>query len=223
MATECYYAIDGVQYGPVSSQELKRLADSKRILPEHLVWRSGLKNWIKAENVNGLFTICIDASELLPRIPPRREKAIQIKLEAEGKDHKGLSASLLKQPKELPIKNLANPNNESISYNNTQPTLAPTASTKTRRFILAIAYCVVGGFLLLFLANGIGSPIFARAGIKAVSMLLVFGVFVCVRFLLKYVWKKFWVSRRAATAKPLAYQNLIQSNTTSAGANPPSQ
>ena len=33
MATEWYYAVDGVQYGPASAQELKLLADSKKLLP----------------------------------------------------------------------------------------------------------------------------------------------------------------------------------------------
>lgn len=52
---EWYYARDNVQMGPVSSVELKRLASTGELGPEHLVWREGMTDWSLARNVRGLF------------------------------------------------------------------------------------------------------------------------------------------------------------------------
>jgi len=52
---EWYYARENNQMGPVSSVELKRLADVGELLPEDLVWREGMTEWSVARNVRGLF------------------------------------------------------------------------------------------------------------------------------------------------------------------------
>lgn len=143
MATEWYYAIDGVQYGPVSAQGLKSLADSKKLLPAHLLWKNGLKTWVNAQNVNGLFTICVDAVSLLPQIPPLREKVILIKLEDEGKNDKNLSASLPKIAKKLSIEVSPNPPNADISYQKIKPAQTPAKSSKISHFFSSAIYCVV--------------------------------------------------------------------------------
>ena len=59
MASEWYYSIGGTQYGPVSSSELKRLAASEELQPDDMVWKEGLKAWVKANAVKSLFTATI--------------------------------------------------------------------------------------------------------------------------------------------------------------------
>jgi hypothetical protein len=55
MADEWYYTNQGQQAGPVSSAELKQLAETQRLQPTDLVWREGLPNWIPARSAKGLF------------------------------------------------------------------------------------------------------------------------------------------------------------------------
>ena len=43
--------------GPVSAQELKNLARSKRLSRNDLVWKEGMKEWVKAHNLKGLFEV----------------------------------------------------------------------------------------------------------------------------------------------------------------------
>jgi hypothetical protein len=197
MSTQWYYAADGVQYGPVSSQELKRLADSKILLPGHLLWKNDFKNWVNAGNVNGLFTIRVNLSPLMPQIPPLRGKAIQIKLEAEGKNDKDLSASLPEQPKKLSLDIFSNPVIGDIPNKkcpSTPPSTPATGGSKTIRFILAAVYYVVGGFLLLFIIHYIALMISPR-GLKQGGFLVQMAVNLGIPFFLKYIRKKYWLSR----------------------------
>jgi hypothetical protein len=50
-----YYARENKQMGPVSPQELKRLATAGELRPEDLVWKEGMTEWSPAGNVKGLF------------------------------------------------------------------------------------------------------------------------------------------------------------------------
>ena len=50
-----YYACDGEQTGPVSAAELRQAADAGRITPDDLVWQEGMREWIPARKVKGLF------------------------------------------------------------------------------------------------------------------------------------------------------------------------
>ncbi|NLE38873.1 MAG: DUF4339 domain-containing protein [Pirellulaceae bacterium] len=52
---EWYYAHDERQFGPVSTAELKRLADRGDLTPGDLVWRQGIPDWVEASQVKGLF------------------------------------------------------------------------------------------------------------------------------------------------------------------------
>lgn len=54
-AIDWYYAHAGEQFGPYSAADIKRLADSGKLLPEDLVWREGMEEWIAARKVKGLF------------------------------------------------------------------------------------------------------------------------------------------------------------------------
>lgn len=54
-AIEWYYARGGEQFGPYSAADIKRLADAGKILPDDLVWRDGMDEWIAARKVKGIF------------------------------------------------------------------------------------------------------------------------------------------------------------------------
>lgn len=67
MATQWYYAIDGQQAGPVSSKELKALADDGELKGGDLVWKEGMPDWLPASQVQGLIA--------QPAPPPAPETA----------------------------------------------------------------------------------------------------------------------------------------------------
>lgn len=50
-----YYAHGEQQLGPVSSTELKRLAEAAELASDDLVWREGMDDWAPAQRVKGLF------------------------------------------------------------------------------------------------------------------------------------------------------------------------
>ena len=49
------YKRDGQEFGPITPDDLKLLADSKRLLPTDLVCKNGTDRWIPARSVRGLF------------------------------------------------------------------------------------------------------------------------------------------------------------------------
>jgi len=55
MASQWYYQKDGQRNGPISSAQLKQLADSGTLHPADIVWKEGLQQWVKASKVSGLF------------------------------------------------------------------------------------------------------------------------------------------------------------------------
>ena len=57
-----YYSKNGQQHGPVSSKQLKDLAASGELQPTNLVWKEGMKQWVAAGSVKGLF--------VTPEVPP---------------------------------------------------------------------------------------------------------------------------------------------------------
>lgn len=70
MAEAWYYSAGGAKQGPIDTAELKRLAGTGTIKPETLIWKSGLKEWVKAEKVQGLFALPADESPPLPPTLP---------------------------------------------------------------------------------------------------------------------------------------------------------
>ncbi len=52
---EWYYAKGKRRLGPVTSIELKQLADQEFLSPDDLIWREGMDDWLAADNVRGLF------------------------------------------------------------------------------------------------------------------------------------------------------------------------
>jgi hypothetical protein len=55
MGDEWYYAKNGQQMGPVSTEVLTRMATSGQVQPTDLVWREGMPNWAPARTVRALF------------------------------------------------------------------------------------------------------------------------------------------------------------------------
>ncbi|RMG00144.1 MAG: DUF4339 domain-containing protein, partial [Planctomycetota bacterium] len=52
---EWYYAKNNERFGPVTSAELKQLAEANQLGPDDLVWREGMSDWVPARRVKGLF------------------------------------------------------------------------------------------------------------------------------------------------------------------------
>ncbi|MHC4796503.1 MAG: DUF4339 domain-containing protein, partial [Planctomycetota bacterium] len=52
---EWYYHKNNQQMGPISSQELKQLAQTGELKPTDLVWKEGMDNWAPAQQVHTLF------------------------------------------------------------------------------------------------------------------------------------------------------------------------
>lgn len=55
MSQEWYYSVDGGRQGPVSSAELKKLADARKVGESDLVWKDGMADWVQAKSIKGLF------------------------------------------------------------------------------------------------------------------------------------------------------------------------
>lgn len=55
MADLWHYAKNGQQMDPVSSGQLKQLAQNGSLSPDDLVWKPGMANWVPASKVAGLF------------------------------------------------------------------------------------------------------------------------------------------------------------------------
>jgi hypothetical protein len=81
MASQWYYMDQGQRRGPLSSVQLKELADSGRLQPTDLLWKEGLAKWEAAGNVKGLFATATPpplplqppaahTSDLPPPLPP---------------------------------------------------------------------------------------------------------------------------------------------------------
>lgn len=70
MEAKWYYADGGQKVGPLTQEQLAELAASGVITPDHLIWRTGTTEWVKAGTVEGL---CprdrVQAAELPPPLP----------------------------------------------------------------------------------------------------------------------------------------------------------
>jgi uncharacterized protein DUF4339 len=57
MSQRWYYARGKSKHGPVSAKELKQLAESGKLQPTDLVWRTDMPDWRKASTIKGLFPV----------------------------------------------------------------------------------------------------------------------------------------------------------------------
>jgi hypothetical protein len=55
MSIEWYFMKDGMKHGPISSKQLKQLADSGKIQPTDLIWKQGFSDWRPAAVLTVLF------------------------------------------------------------------------------------------------------------------------------------------------------------------------
>jgi hypothetical protein len=64
MASEWFYTVKGEKHGPVSSQELRRLAQEGTLSRTDLLWKEGMKDWRPASEAQKLFegVSTVDAS-----------------------------------------------------------------------------------------------------------------------------------------------------------------
>lgn len=53
--TKWFYAKLGKQFGPITAEELKELANQGKIIPSDFVWKTGLKQWVRSEQIKGLY------------------------------------------------------------------------------------------------------------------------------------------------------------------------
>ena len=62
---EWFYAQEGRQFGPITPEELRRMAEEGELATTDLVWREGLPEWVPAIRVRGLFDTVrsVDAEE----------------------------------------------------------------------------------------------------------------------------------------------------------------
>jgi hypothetical protein len=65
MADIWFYAQNGQQTGPVSTEQLEQLAHSGRLRHTDLVWKEGLPQWVQAKSVTGLFPHRPDSAGLI--------------------------------------------------------------------------------------------------------------------------------------------------------------
>lgn len=56
MASTWHCNVNGLTQGPVSSQQLKALADQGKLNPTDTVWKEGMKEWVPAAQIKGLFS-----------------------------------------------------------------------------------------------------------------------------------------------------------------------
>ena len=59
-----YYSREDEKRGPVTSSEMYRLADKRKLLPDDLVWCDGMEKWVPARTIRGLFPEDDDAGLL---------------------------------------------------------------------------------------------------------------------------------------------------------------
>jgi hypothetical protein len=57
MSEQWYYSRGDTTVGPVSALDLKHLASSGQLAPTDLVWKEGMRDWLPAEQLKGLFDV----------------------------------------------------------------------------------------------------------------------------------------------------------------------
>lgn len=65
--SEWHYSINGQQFGPVTSSQLKQMAGEGRLSAADLVWREGMKEWAPAGSVPNLLS---EGENLSPQAQP---------------------------------------------------------------------------------------------------------------------------------------------------------
>lgn len=77
MVQQWYYTKGERKIGPVTAAELKHLAQNSELLPDDLVWREGLREWMAAKRIRGLFPENAAADSVAPPAAETAEEARQ--------------------------------------------------------------------------------------------------------------------------------------------------
>lgn len=80
MATEWHYSKNRETHGPVSTSELRDLAEHGELLPTDLIWKDGLDAWVPASKVKDL--VFRTASSGPPRLPQQKPNPLIAPTEA---------------------------------------------------------------------------------------------------------------------------------------------
>lgn len=64
VAEQWFYETDGRKHGPVWGHVLKHLAMSGQLKESDMVWKDGLKEWVLAKQVRGLFGVDLESPPL---------------------------------------------------------------------------------------------------------------------------------------------------------------
>src|SRR5262249_1394904 len=70
MTEQWYYAKNGQQLGPVSTETLQRLAETGQLQPSDLVWKEGMPSWAPAQLVRGVFAEAVPVAPAPPTVVP---------------------------------------------------------------------------------------------------------------------------------------------------------
>ncbi len=78
MSADWFYSEGSERKGPVTEDELRRLADDGRLKSTDLVWRDGMADWVEAKTVKALFPKVVERSRLDDEgdPPPRRSSEV---------------------------------------------------------------------------------------------------------------------------------------------------
>ena len=77
MGTAWYVNVEGKEYGPVSSAELKQWADEQRITPQTAVKKGEQGQWVAADRVKGLFSKPSIQQPTEPVSPPQVQPVVR--------------------------------------------------------------------------------------------------------------------------------------------------
>jgi hypothetical protein len=76
MAEEWFYASAGEKFGPFSSDQLRQFAEAGVLLPEDMVWKTGMANWVPASSITAFFPAGPALQRTpAPPLPPARPVA----------------------------------------------------------------------------------------------------------------------------------------------------
>ena len=62
-----YYLVEGTQEGPVPQEELLQKFASGQLSEDTFVWTKGMKDWLRAQEIDGLLTQAAASSPEAPQ------------------------------------------------------------------------------------------------------------------------------------------------------------
>jgi WD40 repeat protein len=91
-----YVHRNGKRIGPVNPQELKAMASRGQLAPTDYVWKEGMKDWLRADQVKGLFTPVVSPATLPPPLNPGLKRAAKLEVETESESSGSASSYWIK-------------------------------------------------------------------------------------------------------------------------------